>query len=373
MKPFVKWPGGKQEEYKRINQYFPSRIDKYIEPFVGGGAVYLSINNCSKYYINDKSEELIYLYEYIKAGNEEFFDKLQDIFYNWRLVETIVDRHKNELSNNYLEFSNNNINDIGWSNFILEFVFRNNEEFNGILESTFNIDIKHFIDELNKTIFQKTKRMKKLEAEKGKLENIDIIKNLETAFKSSYYTHFRFLYNNHVEYKLSNEFRIALFYFIREYCYSSMFRYNKQGEFNVPYGGISYNRKNIESKIWGMQNKELIKRLQDTKICSLDFEKFLDKIELYESDFIFLDPPYDSEFSTYSNNTFDKCDQKRLADYLEKTKAKFMLVIKNTEYICSLYQKEGFYIKSFDKKYLVSFQNRNKKEVEHLIITNYEI
>ena len=46
--------------------------------------------------------------------------------------------------------------------------------------------------------------------------------------------------------------------------------------------------------------------------------------------------------------------------YLKETKAKFMLVIKNTEYISSLYQKENFYIKVFNKKYLVSFQNRNR-------------
>ncbi|MBT5492675.1 hypothetical protein HOK00_10780 [bacterium] len=35
--------------------------------------------------------------------------------------------------------------------------------------------------------------------------------------------------------------------------------------------------------------------------------------------------------------------------------------------------KKDIYIKSFDKKYLVSFQNRNDKDAEHLIITNYKI
>ena len=50
-----------------------------------------------------------------------------------------------------------------------------------------------------------------------------------------------------------------------------------------------------------------------------------------------------------------------------------MLIIKNTDFIYNLYRNNGFYIKSFDKKYLVSFQNRNNKDVEHLIITNYEM
>ena len=48
-----------------------------------------------------------------------------------------------------------------------------------------------------------------------------------------------------------------------------------------------------------------------------------------------------------------------------------MMIIKNTDYIFGLYDQKGLNINSFDKKYLVSFMNRNDKDVEHLIITNY--
>ena len=56
---------------------------------------------------------------------------------------------------------------------------------------------------------------------------------------------------------------------------------------------------------------------------------------------------------------------------LKNTKAKFMLIIKNTGYIYELYKDSGFNIMSFDKKYLVSFMNRNNKNAKHLLITNY--
>ncbi|MGB8348620.1 MAG: DNA adenine methylase, partial [Ktedonobacteraceae bacterium] len=93
-----------------------------------------------------------------------------------------------------------------------------------------------------------------------------------------------------------------------------------------------------------------------------------------ENDFIFLDPPYDSEFSTYAQNEFSMQDQERLASYLQKhCKARFMLVVKNTPAIFKLYDQKGLTIRMFDKKYLVSFQDRNNKDTEHLIITNYEI
>ena len=57
-----------------------------------------------------------------------------------------------------------------------------------------------------------------------------------------------------------------------------------------------------------------------------------------------------------------------------------MIVIKNTDYIASLY-REGtktvngrqLYVSSFDKKYFVSFQDRNDKNAQHLLITNYKM
>ena len=123
-----------------------------------------------------------------------------------------------------------------------------------------------------------------------------------------------------------------------------------------------------------MQNKELIEHLSKTTIDNLDFEEFFIKNKPKKDDFIFLDPPYDSEFSTYVQNKFTRQDQTRLAKYLIKDcEANWMMIIKNTEFIYGLYDKKDIYITSFDKKYLVSFQNRNNKDAKHLIISNYKL
>lgn len=88
----------------------------------------------------------------------------------------------------------------------------------------------------------------------------------------------------------------------------------------------------------------------------------------------FLDPPYDTEFNTYTGNTFTLKDQARLANYLIKDcSANWLMIIKATPYILSLYKDKGLNIKSFDKIYTVSFKNRNNKQAEHLIITNYKL
>ena len=151
-----------------------------------------------------------------------------------------------------------------------------------------------------------------------------------------------------------------------------MFRYSSRGDFNVPYGGIAYNSKLMTKKLNYYRSKPLRDHFANTKIYNLDFEDFLRNVRPSVNDFIFLDPPYDSEFSTYAQKEFSREDQKRLADYLIKDcRAKWMLIIKNTEFIYGLYNKPGINISTFDKEYLVSFMNRNDKKVTHLLITNY--
>ncbi|MDO9542082.1 MAG: DNA adenine methylase, partial [Kiritimatiellia bacterium] len=59
--PILKWAGGKGQELKYILPKLPVTFDNYYEPFVGGGAVYTAIKS-KKYFINDKSKELISLY-----------------------------------------------------------------------------------------------------------------------------------------------------------------------------------------------------------------------------------------------------------------------------------------------------------------------
>lgn len=126
----------------------------------------------------------------------------------------------------------------------------------------------------------------------------------------------------------------ALFYFLREYCYSSMFRYNQRCEFNVPYGGMSYSSKAFAYRISSLTAPNIGVRLGKTSLSALDFDDFFRAVVPPQpNDFIFLDPPYDSAFSTYAQAPFDCADHQRLAAFCKTTKANFVLVIKNTDFI----------------------------------------
>ncbi len=372
LEPLLKWAWGKEQELKYIIPALPEKFTNFYEPFVWWGAVYFALES-KKCFINDKSEELIWLYKIITSNERnDFFGVLDDVIHNWEILGIVLNKNSNFFLDLYKKFSEDVISKNDLKDKIYEFILSHTKEFNWMFETKFNHNIENFIKELNKNLFNKMKRMKVIEKEKWKLPDSDILDNIETALKSAFYMHFRYLYNNKKKYSLSNAYIISIFLFIRNYAYSWMFRYNKNWDFNVPYGWIWYNKKNFKKKIDYLKSQELFDHLSNTVIENNDFEDFFKNNEPKKDDFIFLDPPYDSEFSTYDQNVFNRDDQKRLADYLIKNcKSKWMMIIKNTDFIFDLYNDKWLNIQTFDKKYLVSFMNRNDKDVEHLLITNY--
>ncbi|MDR0680712.1 MAG: DNA adenine methylase [Dysgonamonadaceae bacterium] len=367
--PIVKWAGGKEKELKYIVPNLPAKIRNYYEPFVGGGAVY-TVLKAERYFINDRSSELIALYQNISGKNRNFFfDATDEIIHNWNLLAIIIENNSDLWINMYKKYDRNMIDEMELRKILLEFISTSSKQ----LKKMFSWNSDNFIKEVKTHLIRKIKRMTELEKIKHPLSNKDILDNIETALKSAFYIHFRHIYNNTEKYEIESVYKSALFLFIRNYAYSGMFRYNSKGNFNVPYGGLTYNKGGLSKKTDYLRSKELKNLLDNTIIHNLDFEDFLKMYNPEKNDFIFLDPPYDSEFSTYAQNEFTKSDQVRLADYLiKKCKAKWMMVIKNTNFISDLYDNKGLNIRFFNKTYRVSFMNRNNKKVEHLLITNYE-
>ena len=64
-------------------------INRYFEPFVGGGAVYTAVD-ASSYHINDLSQELISLYKAISTGNTRFFKIARAIDASWEKAAACV-------------------------------------------------------------------------------------------------------------------------------------------------------------------------------------------------------------------------------------------------------------------------------------------
>jgi DNA adenine methylase len=370
--PLIKWAGGKEQELKYILPLLPA-FRRYYEPFVGGGAVFFSVEAREKL-INDRSGELVQFYTMVARQDADFLRALDLLARGWQAISDLADVHAAELVAIYTTCAREGSEQADLEERLLAFLLTHQNEFFAMLAPLDTRYLKNFLGELQRNLFGKTRRMRRLEQQKWLLPEADIVANLECALKSAFYMHLRYLYNHLEACQIQPGAASAIFFFVRENAYASMFRYNRQGKFNVPYGGISYNRKDLTRKIALLRLPALQAHLRGTVIANLDFAAFLEQHPPREGDFLFLDPPYDSDFSTYMRNEFGQRDQERLASYLlNACPAKFLLVIKNTPFIQELYGQRGLRIQSFEKKYLVSFQDRNNRETEHLIITNYPV
>lgn len=259
LKPLVKWSGGKGDEISSFQQFIPENYQLYLEPFIGGGALYFHLSP-EKAVISDVHNELIDFYKNMAIGNGK---EIHDFM------------------------SKNN----------------NNEETYYIVRDKMNIE--NSLDNANR------------------------------------------------------------FYYERKTCFRGMLRYNKSGKFNIPYG--RYKTINYEQLV----NPEYEILLKKAVILKESFEYIFENYN-DENNFMFLDPPYDSEFTDYGYCQFGKEEQKKLATLFKVTKIKCLMIIGKTTFITDLYK--DYIVGEYDKNYKFKIYDGrigNEINTKHLIIKNY--
>lgn len=370
-KPIIKYTGGKFNEYKCFNGEIPSSINDYYEPFFGGGGVLFQLCNedkiKGKIFINDKSKYLMSFYSSI--CDKAFIDEIQKILNAWDSVRELGEN----IYKNYHElFFDIVVNKGDINKFINQSLHDYiNESILGIDHlANYNMHGLSLSNEIYKGLTSKTKRFITKDISRDEV-NVPH-KSITTSVCQSFYFVIRNMYNqwnisDTTEY--TNQEKCAQWFFIREFCFGSMFRFSRDGKFNIPYGGYAYNKKCFKCKIDEISSKKMQSLFGRINISNEDFSFILDK-SFNEGDFIFLDPPYDSTFSEYDNNTFDKEDHTRLKDCLDKVKCDWLIVIRKTDFISQLYK--GYNQKEFNKTYTYQAKGKYKdKESIHLIIKNF--
>jgi DNA adenine methylase len=76
VRPFLKWAGGKRQLIPEIKKHIPGKFNRYFEPFVGGGALFLGLQR-SKVVINDSNSELTNCYSIIRDSVDELIELLK--------------------------------------------------------------------------------------------------------------------------------------------------------------------------------------------------------------------------------------------------------------------------------------------------------
>lgn len=113
MKPFIKWVGGKGKILDDIFKYFPTDLEYYYEPFLGGGSILIHLISmlesgmvkCNNIVVNDLNTTLIDLYKYIKKSPNEFLKELDEIISIYNKCEYIEYPKRYKFTNKSLEES----------------------------------------------------------------------------------------------------------------------------------------------------------------------------------------------------------------------------------------------------------------------------
>lgn len=293
-KPFVKWAGGKGNILSQLESLLPSDLYKkditYIEPFVGGGAMFFYLlqkfKNISKAVINDINPDLIHCYKLIKDNPKELIERLKD------------------LSCNY------NSNDV-----------------------------------------QEKRDLYYACRDKYNQEGINV------------------------------DERAALFLFLNHTCFNGLYRVNRAGKYNVPYGRYKRPLLCDENTIW---NDHRILNSIDVVIREPgDYKLVLRHLSKKNKNFVYLDPPYrplynTSNFNSYFCNPFGDEQQEELKNFCDKLgDAGCMIMLSNSDskdsrgnsYFEELYKGYSFHRIVAPRYINANPQKRTK--LEEIVITNY--
>ena len=264
IKPFLKWAGGKSHLLPELRPLVPKHYNRYIEPFLGGGALFFDL--CPNHAIlSDLNAELINCYIAVRDAPEEVLKILKEM-------------------------------------------------------------------PVNSKTFYKIRKLNPLE--------------------------------------LNNTKRAARLIYLIKTCYNGLYRVNKLGQFNTPYG------KNDNVRVY---TPNIILKasmaLRSANILQGDFEPILLKYAC-SGDFAYLDPPYPpvgrySDFTRYTRDFFYKKDHLRLAKVVEELddrNCKFVLSNAKHPLILKIYSR--FRKIEVQAPRYISSRGDKRGDVSEVLITN---
>jgi DNA adenine methylase len=150
-----------------------------------------------------------------------------------------------------------------------------------------------------------------------------------------------------------------LFYYLNRTGYNGLCRFNRTGRFNVPFG--RYARIGYAPAF-----DEYTTILARWEFTNADFARLPLKVD----DFIYADPPYDVEFTSYSKERFDWRDQVRTAEWLAGHDGPVIVSNQATKRIVELYDRLGFSLTFLSAPRMISCTGDRTRAKEILAVRN---
>jgi DNA adenine methylase len=288
--------GDKYKLMEEIGKYIPKQISRFVEPFVGGGSVFMNVE-ADEFLLNDIDANIIAIHKMLCG----YASDRQDFY---KQVDTIVEQY--------------------------------------CLSCSYKKDI--------------------------------VPSELKKEFVKTYYARFNKLGYERMrsDYNKSSERSVFMLYMLLIYGFNRMIRFNRSGDFNLPVGNVDLNQNTIKA----LNDYFKLTTIKKPQWFNLDFEKFIDSIELSANDLVYLDPPYLITFSEY-NKYWNEETEKRLLSMLNGLNDKgIRFAISNVtrykgrENQLFLDWSQNYHSHSIKSNYISYHDNTNKTFTE-VLVTNY--
>ena len=203
---------------------------------------------------------------------------------------------------------------------------------------------------------------------------MNVPKELKEKYVKTYYSK----YNKEAYLKMKADYNknkndILLLYLLLVYGFNHMIRFNSKGDFNLPVGNVDFN-KNVYTALTNYldfrKNNEIIFK-------NTDYKNFLNKIEIKENDYVFLDPPYLISMSEY-NKLWNEDKEKELCEFLDNLNEKGikfgitnLITHKGKENVTFNNWAEKYNVYNINSNYISFNDNSIKHNSKEVFVTNY--
>ncbi len=172
--------------------------------------------------------------------------------------------------------------------------------------------------------------------------------------------------------KLSSIQRASRIIYLNKTCYNGLFRVNKAGEFNTPFG--NYKKANIVNEATLRAVSAYFNRA-NISFFRKDYAEVLENAG--PEDFVYLDPPYDpvsetADFTGYAKDGFSRDEQirlKKVCDKLDHKGIRFLLSNSATDFIKELYK--DYHIEIIQAKRTVNSKADGRGAIDEVLVMNY--
>lgn len=327
MKSIINWAGSHENDLDILLPLLPTDIDKFVDPFLGGGDVYMNVE-AKRYCVGDRCEPLMEIWRMAAAQMPGFLELLDMFCKGWTALDRVFSgRVMDALGEVYDNYERGIIKSYQRLVSSVGRVLRDSD-YGSILQDAW-CKKEDVWTELRHQIVVTMEQVK----DNARIQKDEAVKKrLRSATKEAFYEYLLYVFNKP---GIRPQLRCAITLFVMNYARGARYQVDSYDIFCPRYDGMAVDDLSIGDRLAVIKSEAFKERVARSQFYKKEFITMLNYEAPAEKDFIFADTPF-----TQGNKFFTLQSQEQLAVFLlTKTSARWLLILNMKEPIIDVYQE----------------------------------